>query len=358
MIPTSPKSICLDQKHLRRSKSLTVFFLLGILLELLSSGARGREFEASGFVLRNHSPFSAIVGIPGRWPDGTNTVAELSWNVSNHSFYENNGAESLLLDGETQSVSMRLQHRFSPRIQVGADIPWLAHSGGFLDDTINEWHDLTGLAEGVRPQLRNNELHYIYRVNGSDVYILEEPASGLGDLQVNLAIALGKLNNPVDASYLKRLGWALKLNTELPTGDVAKLTGNGSTDLAGGFGVRSPRTRVARLNWWLDLGIAWPGDIDIVGLNTAAQIFYYDAALTWRIHKRFDILAQVAGDSGRYQSNIKMLGRPAAQIALGGLWHIFKNYGLRFGVTEDIRAKTAPDVGLEMTLIFKAYGEH
>jgi hypothetical protein len=66
----------------------------------------------------------------------------------------------------------------------------------------------------------------------------------------------------------------------------------------------------------------------------------------------------VAGDSGRYQSNIKMLGRPAAQIALGGLWHIFKNYGLRFGVTEDIRAKTAPDVGLEMTLIFKAFGEH
>jgi hypothetical protein len=59
-----------------------------------------------------------------------------------------------------------------------------------------------------------------------------------------------------------------------------------------------------------------------------------------------------------YQSDIKMLGRPTAQLALGGLWHIFDNYGLRFGFTEDIRANTAPDVGFEITLIFKAFGKN
>jgi hypothetical protein len=356
LIPTSPKIHCVDQGHLKRYRSLTGCFLLGILLELLSSGVCGQEFESSGFVLRNHSPFSAIVGIPARWPDGTNNIAELSWNVSSHSFYENNGAESLLLDGETQSVSARLQHRFLPRIQVGADIPWLAHSGGFLDSTIENWHELTGLPEGIRPELGSNELHYIYRVDDADIFSLEKPASGLGDIQVNLAIALGKVNDPVQGSYLKRLGWTLNLNVELPTGDVEKLTGNGSTDLAAGFGVRSPRSGAERLHWWLDLGIAWPGDIDLTGLETQGRIFYYDAALAWRVHKRFDVLAQVAGDSGRYQSNIKMLGRPAAQIAVGGLWHIFNRYGLRFGITEDIRADTAPDVGIEMTLIFKPFG--
>jgi hypothetical protein len=343
---------------LKRYRSSTVFFLLGILLELLSSGVCGQEFESSGFVLRNHSPFSAIVGIPARWPDGTGNIAELSWNASNHSFYEDSGAESLLLDGETQTVSARLQHRFIPRIQVGADIPWLAHSGGFLDSTIDNWHDLTGLPEGIRPELGSDELHYIYRVDGADVFSLEKPASGLGDIQINLAIALGKINDQVHGSYLKRLGWTLNLSAELPTGDVEKLTGNGSTDLATGFGVRSPRSGTARLHWWLDLGIAWPGDIDLVGLDTEGRIFYYDAALAWRVHKRFDVLAQVAGDSGRYQSNIKMLGRPAAQIAFGGLWHIFSRYGLRFGITEDIRAQTAPDVGIEMTLIFKPFGTH
>ncbi len=116
-----PQSNCPDSVPLTRSKILTVFFLLGILLELPAPVAHGQEFEASSFVLRNHSPFSAIIGIPGRWPDGTNNIAELSWNVSSHSFYENDGAESLLLDGETQTISARLQHRFSSRIQLGAD---------------------------------------------------------------------------------------------------------------------------------------------------------------------------------------------------------------------------------------------
>ena len=341
-----------------RSKILTVFFLLGILLELPAPVAHGQEFEASSFVLRNHSPFSAIIGIPGRWPDGTNNIAELSWNVSSHSFYENDGAESLLLDGETQTISARLQHRFSSRIQLGADIPWLVHSGGFLDSTIDAWHDLTGLPEGARPQMENDDLQYIYAASGANAFLLNESTSGIGDIQVTLGIALGKPDKPASASYFTQLGWILKLSTDLPTGDAEKLTGNGSADLAAGFGVRSPRSDVARLNWWLDLGLAWPGEVDIEGLATAGQVFYYDAALAWRIRKRFDILGQIAGTSGLYQSDIKMLGRPTAQLALGGLWHIFDNYGLRFGFTEDIRANTAPDVGFEITLIFKAFGKN
>jgi hypothetical protein len=112
------------------------------------------------------------------------------------------------------------------------------------------------------------------------------------------------------------------------------------------------------VQWWLDLGMAWPGNVGIASLNAAGQVFYYDAAIAWRVHNRFDILAQMAGSSALYQSNIKMLGRPAAQIAIGGLWHILSNYGLRFGITEDIRSDTAPDFGFEITLIFKAFGNN
>jgi hypothetical protein len=96
--------------------------------------------------------------------------------------------------------------------------------------------------------------------------------------------------------------------------------------------------------------------VGIAGLDTSGRIFFYDVALAWRIFRRFDVLAQVAGNTAFYQSDIGMIGEPATELAFGFLWHLAENYGLRFGVTEDIGPQTAPDVGFEMTLIFKSFG--
>ena len=340
------------------SWNLCKAIVLGILLELVSPATHSQDFEASAFVLRNHSPFSAIIGLPGRWPDGTGNPAELSWNVSNHSFFEDNGSENLLLDGETQTISARLQHRFWPRLQIGAEIPWLLHSGGFLDGAIDAWHDLTGLSEGIRPQLPKNDLQYVFAVNSVEVFRLDDSTSGIGDIMASIAIELGRLDKPATAGYLRRMPWTLKLTAEAPTGDIDKLTGNSDWDFATGLGVRSPATKVSPLTWWVDAGVAWPGDVDIGGLDPSGQIFFYDVALAWRVYRRFDVLAQVAGNSAYYQSDIKMLGNPAAQLAVGLLWHVANNYGLRFGIIEDISSNTAPDLGFEITLLFKAFGKN
>jgi len=329
--------------------------LAGIVAHTIGTPAIAGEFEASGFVLRNHSPFSAIIGIPGRWPDGTNDVAELSWNTSNHAMFEMKEPEYLLLDGETQTISVRWQRRLSKRVQLGIEIPWLKHSGGFLDNTIDAWHDLTGLPEGIRPQTDSNELRYVFAADGPDVLRFEDSTSGLGDIQASLAVDLGSFDESVDAGYLKRIPWKLKLSAEVPTGNIEKLTGNDNTDLAAGIGARSPHGAGSRFGWWLDIGLVWPGDVAIDGLDPSGQIFYYDTALAWRLHRKFDFLVQIAGSSAVYRSRIPMLGEPTAQIGVGGLWHISTNYGLRFGLFEDLRAETAPDFGIEITLIFKAF---
>jgi hypothetical protein len=135
------------------------------------------------------------------------------------------------------------------------------------------------------------------------------------------------------------------------------VTGNDNADLAAAIGARSPQRTGSRFNWWLDIGLAWPGDVEIDGLDPSGQIFYYDAALAWRVHRKFDVLMQVAGNSALYQSAIPMLGEPAAQIGMGGLWHISTSYGLRFGIFEDLRTETAPDFGIEITLIIKRFGK-
>jgi hypothetical protein len=48
-----------------------------------------------------------------------------------------------------------------------------------------------------------------------------------------------------------------------------------------------------------------------------------------------------------------MLGRSAAQLGVGLLWHINDDFGMRTGFFEDIRTETAPDFGVEIALIIK-----
>ena len=358
MIRILPKSNGIGPGNVQNFRAPGAIVILGILLELVSPAARGQEFRTSPFVLRNHSPFSAIIGTPSRWPDGTTNIAELSWNVSNHSFFDDNGSESLQLDGETHTLSARLQYRLSQHIQLGVDIPWLAHSGGFLDGTIDGWHELIGFSEGIRPHMPRNELQHVLEIAGTEKFRLDNSVSGIGDIRFAIAFDLGNPNASPNAAYLKRIPWTLTLSMEAPTGKIEKLTGNDSADLAAGLGIRSPKTAGGRIHWWLDMGLVWPGDVDIDGLDTAGQIYYYDAAFAWRFQRRFDFLLQVAGNTAPYQSNIKMLGDPAAQVAIGGLWHLSSHYGLRFGIIEDLRAKTAPDVGFELTLIFGIPGRN
>ena len=303
--------------------------------------------QTPGFPLRNYSPFTAIIGVPGRWPNGARNGSELAWNIASHSERESLENESLFLDGETHILTARVQRQLGERLQLGLEIPWVSHSGGFLDDAIDTWHDLTGLTEGIRPEVPSNEVSYVYGRGEDELFRLDDSASGIGDMRLGLAADLG--------SPLGDWPWQLVLNVDLPTGDADKLTGNGNTDLAAGLRVMSPVSIDGALSWALDLGVAWPGDVDIDGPDPSGQIFYYDAALAWRVWQPVDLLVQIAGHTAPYQSRLEMLGGPSAQIAAGILWHLSDHYGLRLGFTEDIHPETAPDFGLELTLVLKQW---
>jgi hypothetical protein len=352
-----PNSSGIGPEYPSRFRTPGMGLLLSALLALVSMAAWSEEYEASGFVMRNYSPLSAIVGIPGRWPDGTDKMAEFSWNASSHSMAETGGTQELLLDGETHTLSARLQYRLTRRFQAGIDIPWISHSGGFMDGTIEAWHEFFGLPEGIRPFTPNNQLSYVFAANGTESLRFENSASGFGDIRLSGAFEAWGIDAPLDASYLRRMPLKLTFNVKVPTGDIDKLTGSGNTDLAAGLGVRSPRTPGARFNWWFDAGLVWPGDVDIAGLDTSGPIFYYDAARSWRLARPLDLLVQVAGNSPIYQAGINNIGRPVAQLGLGGLWHASKEFGLRFGFFEDIRSSSAPDFGFELTLIFSPSGK-
>ena len=336
-----------------------VLSLAAILATAAAPQAGASEHAPTGFVMRNHAPFAALIGVPGRWPDTTDNFFDLTWNASSDSASERGNDFRVLTDGETHTLTARLQWPIGERLKVGAQVPWITHSGGFMDGLIDSWHDLFGLNEGIRPILEQDQLLYVLQRNNVNLVQISDSVSGIGDMTVGLSAELGSFERHAKpgtiAGYFQRIPWRATLNVKLPTGDVEKLTGSGNADIAAGLGWRSPPKTDAAFRWWLDAGVVFPGGVDIADLDTQSQVYYYDTALTLRIVRSFDAIVQFAGHSSIYDQSWEILGEPAGQVAIGGLWHFSDSFSLRLGFTEDVLAESAPDFGIEISLIARRW---
>lgn len=325
--------------------------LAGLMtLTAAPSGAGAAAIER--FPLSDREPFSAILGIPDGWTDPTGPAVELAWHIANNAVAQQSGAESLLLDGETHTVTLRLQRRLNPRLSVGVEVPWISHSGGFLDPLIDDWHRAFGLSQGIRPYLPTGELQYVYARDGVDLTRLDGATSGIGDVRTSAALRL--VGAPGDTN---RLLLDVTADVEWPTGDAGRLTGSGGTDLAAGLRLAGPVSRPgepgSRLGWSVSTGLVWPGNVDLPLPPPSGQILYYDASLAWAALQSLDLVLQAQGHTGDYQSDLKMLGSAALQFGGGVIWHVSHQYSVRFGIFEDIRTDTTPDFATELSLTYR-----
>ncbi len=317
---------------------------LGAALLAACAGAGAADADTSRFPLGDRAPFGALLGIPDGWTGLAGPRAEMAWSVANNAVGAESGGDFLLLDGETHTVTLRVQRQFGTRLSLGATLPWVAHSGGFLDPLIDSWHDAFGLSEGIRPSLPRDDLRYVYGGNATESFRLDRRTSGLGDLH---SAAVLRLAGAADAARGLRLD--LTADADWPTGDEGRLTGNNGIDLAAG--VRLGPAASSRFDWMLSGGLVWPGDLDLPFPSPAARILYYDLALAWTATPALDLILQLNGHDGAYRSRLGPLGRSTLQLGTGALWRLGPRYGLRLGVFEDLRTDSAPDFAIELALM-------
>lgn len=313
--------------------------------------AHAGEPAPARFPLADRGPLNGLVGIPNGWTQLLQgPAAELSWQITNNAMGERATGERLLLDGETHTVTLRWQHPLGERLAIGVELPWIAHGGGFLDGSIDAWHDALGLSEGIRPLLPARDLRYVYDRAGQPRAGAEDSTSGLGDLRTTLA---WRLMTP----GAQRPALDLTADVEWATGDADRLTGNGGTDLAAGL--RAGRGGIAGtpglgpLGWSAQAGLVWPGDADEPLPPAAGQFWYYDTALAWAATSALDLVVQLQGHGGAWQSHVTMLGDTALQLGLGAIWHPRPRLGLRLGIFEDLRTDTTPDFAIELALTYR-----
>jgi len=304
-----------------------------------------------GVPLRNQSPFLQIFGLPpfqsARLAPAGSLEYTMAFDIVSHAESGTSGPEDIAVDGESYFLALSLRRGMNNGLEVGIDLPLVAHRGGFLDSAIKNWHDLLGLSNSKR-RGANNQLGFRYSNNGQTLYELDSDSFRLGDLQLTAAIPLRR------ADAESALSVSARSSIKLPTGSADELSGSGGTDFSLGLYVSN-----SLMLWRRDLdfsgfaGVLLLGDADVLPELQRSAVPYGGAAASWWVGERFAISTQLLVEGPYFESDLNELGGESAQLAVGFDYRLkSQRTSLHFAITEDIAAgtTTTPDFGVHFSI--------
>lgn len=323
--------------------------LLVIALLVWPLTANAEQAGAHGFALRNQNPFLQIFGLPPFQSatlvaDGT-TRFSVSLDLVNHADDGDNAEEQFVVDGESYFLTLSLRRGITRRLELGVDLPLVAHAEGFLDNGIEGWHDIFGFSNSKRDGL-SNQLRFRY-LNANDTqYELTSPAFGIGDIQLTAAIPLGQINDSEGRSV------ALRSSVKLPTGAEEELRGSGATDFSMGLYATDTRTL-----WQRDLKMS--GFIGALALGngkvlTSVQrstVPYGGAGATLHVTDNVRLSTQIYAQGAYFDSELEELGGTSVQLGVGGAYRLpRRGLLLSLAIVEDLVANATPDFALHFSV--------
>jgi Protein of unknown function (DUF3187) len=128
------------------------------------------------------------------------------------------------IDAELWRTSFAGAYGVSDSFSMGFEIPFLAFSGGFLDQFIDDFHGFFGFPNGGRDLVSDYRLTYIFRKENAS-YKPKPTPFGIGDI-----VFWNKLQVLQESMFMPAL--SLKISLKLPTGSPDSATGSGTPDAA------------------------------------------------------------------------------------------------------------------------------
>ena len=313
--------------------------ITGVLLLAVAPITRADLFEP--FLTRNMSPFVLVHGIPAtrsaRLPEENTWDWQIQTDLANNFTQNSKGDESILLDGETHQVTLAARYGFSDRFELGIEVPYLRHSGGFLDNFIERWHKLFGFSNHGREDVPQDELNYGHQLNGVSSFLLDDSTSGIGDVRLSAGYALKQ----TDLSL-----WTVRAGVKLATGDAEDLTGSEGTDVYAS--VHYTRNQAfGSENWQVhgNLGFVALGDGEVIPGQQEDWATFGSTTLGWQPEgRRISLKLQADFHSALYDSNVREIGDFSLQLVAGGSIKVSETGFIDISVAEDILHDRSPDV--------------
>lgn len=327
--------------------------LIIVGLNNLPSSASGAEDDAQWFSLQNKNPFLQIYGLPP-FQDGTLSAdGEFEYSVSldivNHADARQLEAESITLDGESYFLALSARYGATRWLELGIDLPLVAHADGFLDNAIEGWHDLWGLSNSRRGG-PSNQLRFFYDGPMVSSYELTSQSFGIGDVQLTAAVPLKRSDDPGAGAL------ALRSSIKLPTGDDEMLRGSGAFDFS--VGIYASKTAVLAkrdLDFSGFAGVLLPGEGEIFPTIQRSAVAFGGGGATLRITDRFSIGSQIYAQDAYHDSDLREIGGSSVQLALGGTYRFPRQrVSFVFSLVEDVISNGTPDFALHFSI--RGYG--
>lgn len=330
--------------------------LVGALMLLATApAARGHdgpelpEAAMAGFheplALRNTFPVAQLFGLPraqgAALPRGGTRV---DLRVEHASLFTSSfeGATAAFFDGETTVTSLTVRRGLGARAAWGMELPTVMHSGGFLDDFLDDVHDLIGTGDAGRARARRDRTDFLLREGGVTYVDFDSRRAGVGDPRLWLGY---QLLQDRDRSL------ALRGGVKLPVGKVSDLTGSGALDAhltleyAGrgvfdrpgfGFSVMAGAVYLGR------------GDLAPDAQQRLAVTGHLGVQYRWR--PGVALKAQLDGHSRLFDAAVDQLGGGAVQGSLGARLRMGRQSWLDVAVIEDLISQTTADVIFQLGL--------
>ena len=323
------------------NKSPARHFSRGVFYGLLFFITASQAQPAEPFATRDQNPLISIYGVPLPVNARLLPAGESRWltsfNLTNTLNVDTTTNSELIVDTESSQLNLvyayGLPNDWMLRLQFGV----IHHGAGTFDSWIYNYHDLLGLKQGDRAFVTDDQFQIYISENSNTLLDLQTAQSGLGDTQVQLGKQMTTGNNSASSFWI---------SIKLPTGDSAKLTGSGHTDLALWLATQQHSSE----NIWLhaQLGGLYMSDTNILESMHKRTAWFGNFGLNYAYNDSLQLKTQFDVHSALYNSRLDFLDT-AIQLTFGGSYDFNKNNSIDIAVSEDIKTGSSPDVTLNIS---------
>lgn len=295
------------------------------------------------FYVGDMSPLSMNFGAPLATAPAVLDRGQWQWqlglNLSNTLHIEDRGDEQLLVDAETSRHVLAFDVGISEGIDLRLELPFVGHEAGSLDGFVDDFHDGFGFPEGKRPLVAEDQFAIQYVRDGETLLDISDKQSGLGDVSLSLVQRI-----PTD--YEDHLSYGVRL--KFPTGDVDKLTGSDTHDIA--LWLHAASEIVLDWQHYLSIGgVYMEADEGLLAEIREDAYYFLTYGVQWRANHRVSFKLQANAQTDVYDSETRLLGH-SSSLAMGGTLHLPNQFDLDIAVVEDVDVGTSSDVVFHLNL--------